>query len=114
MADRLCARTPVADELLAAAGGEEEFCRRIVGAIVSDVEVDWQASRRAPITVGPVIVHTLPDGGSVIGPGYCRVVAAHPLYPAEGDEARRLTYVCVCYQPLAPGERATNTSPEPL
>jgi hypothetical protein len=110
MRDRLCARTPVAGELLAAAGGEEEFCRRIVGAIVSGVEVDWRASYRAPITVGPVTVHRLEPEASVVGPGYSKVVDAHPIHPAEGDEARGWTYVCVCYQPLAPGEVGRDTS----
>jgi hypothetical protein len=112
--DRLCARTPVADELLAHAGGDEEFCRRIVGYVVSGVEVDRQASRRAPLTVGAVIVHTLPDGASVVGPGYSKVVAANPIHPPEGISEQSITYVCVCYEPLGRGEVATNTSPEPL
>jgi hypothetical protein len=108
--DRLCARTPVAAEILSRVGGDEEFCRLIVGKVVQPVEVDWAASRNAPITVAAPIVVGLRPGHSVVGPGYAKVVDARPIRPAEGIEERAITYVCVCYEPLAPGEAATDTS----
>jgi hypothetical protein len=110
VADRLCARTPVADQFITASGGEEGFCRLIIGRVVESVEVDWGASRRAPLTVYPPTVLTLPDGASVAGPGYAKVVDAHPIRPFEGIAEQMITYVCVCYEPLGPGEVGTDTS----
>jgi hypothetical protein len=108
--DRLCARTPVADELLDHCGGEEEFCRRIVGKVVETVQIDRQASREAPLTVEAPVVVVLPRPWAVLGPGYAKVAAAHPIRPTERIEGRAVTYVCVCYEPLVAGEAATDTS----
>jgi hypothetical protein len=101
----------VSDELIDKAGGDEEFCRLIIGKIVGELTIDREASHGAPLTVEAPTVHGLLPGTFVTGPGYCKIVDAHPIRPAEGIEEQALTYVCVCYQPLAPGESATDTSP---
>lgn len=112
MSDRLRARVPVADELLARLpGGAEEFCRRVTGMIAAPPEPDWGASIDAPITVRAPTFYQFPEGATVRGPGYAKVTAAEPCTGLDAVAQPGFTYVWFTFEPVGPDETATDTSP---